>query len=606
MWAGLLIATVTVLVYLNSLPAAFILDDQTLVTQNPRILHLWPPSETILQPTRWVADYTMALSYACHGMRPAGFRMVNIAVHVLAALLLFGIIRRTLELPRFGVRFARSSIGWAAACAALWAVHPLQTESVTYIAQRIEALMGLFYLLTAYAFIRSLSSPKPRGWADVAIAACLIGMGTKEVIVALPPALLMYDWAFAGRGWREVLAQRGRVHLTFFLCLGVLAMLLLLSAASQLALQGAAGSPLPRLQYAATEAGVILHYLRLAVVPYPQCLDYMWPLVQNWRDAVVPGVVVLALCGLSVWALVRRSPAGFLGCWFFMLLAPTSSINPIADAAVEHRMYLALAPCVILLVFGARAAALGLGRPSRTVAEGLPAAVRRGLVGAAIVVALLILSALTVRRNMDYRSAEVMWRQVLDARPSNDRARVELTTLLFQRGDYAGADRICRNLLVRLSCFEGVPLQELRRRSEKTPQILIPLRYYINAKGLEGNLAYVRGALDDAHTSYARVLEIGGLPDTAIAHENMALIALARKQPDHAEAHLRAALRLDARKGAVHESLADLLMATARPREAIEHYRAALRLCPPSPALDAKLTAARSAADRVGGESPAK
>ena len=96
-----------------------------------------------------------------------------------------------------------------------------------------------------------------------------------------------------------------------------------------------------------SQPGVILHYLRLSVWPYPQCLDYGWPIETRWLVGIaLPGLAVLGLLAASVVAMLRGRRIGFLGIAFFLILAPTSSFMPIQDLCFEHRMYLPLA-CVV-------------------------------------------------------------------------------------------------------------------------------------------------------------------------------------------------------------------------------------------------------------------
>ena len=115
----------------------------------------------LLAAPRPVVQFTLALNHSLGG-GVWGYHAFNLAIHLLAALTLFGIVRRTLTLPALAPRFARASTALAFCIALLWALHPLQTESVTYVIQRMESLMGLFYLLTLYCFIRAASSPTLR------------------------------------------------------------------------------------------------------------------------------------------------------------------------------------------------------------------------------------------------------------------------------------------------------------------------------------------------------------------------------------------------------------------------------------------------------------
>ena len=142
---------------------------------------------------------TLVLNYAWSAGNPWSYHLVNAAAHVLAALALFGIVRRTLELPALAGRCGPRAAPLALTIALLWMVHPLQTESVTYVIQRAESFMGLFYLLALYCLIRGHGSPHPCRWYAGAVASGLLGVGCKEVIVTLPVVALAYDSAVPDR-----------------------------------------------------------------------------------------------------------------------------------------------------------------------------------------------------------------------------------------------------------------------------------------------------------------------------------------------------------------------------------------------------------------------
>ena len=197
-----------ILIYGNTLSAPFILDDEESITLNEQIRQLWPPSVVLFParevPTagRPVANVSLAVNYAADGLDPRGYHIVNIGIHIACALVLFGIVRRTLLLPSLAPRFGAASANLAGAAALLWLVHPLQTEAVDYVTQRTELLMGLFYLLTLYAALRARDA---RPWQVTAVACCLLGMASKESMATAPLMLVLFDWTFVFRSF----ARRG-------------------------------------------------------------------------------------------------------------------------------------------------------------------------------------------------------------------------------------------------------------------------------------------------------------------------------------------------------------------------------------------------------------
>ena len=221
-FSPLLILAAGVLAYANSFSCPFIFDDKTVVTANPHIYYLWPPWRAVLVPTRFMADLSFALNYAIGGFNAADYHVANLIIHICAGLLLYGVVRRTLLLPRFEGHFRSASPWLALTVAVLWVAHPLQTESVTYVAQRIEALMGCFYLLAFYCFVRGVHSRRSRWWLDGALAACLLGMGTKEMMVTLPAVMFLYDATFVAPSWLAALRARWKFYVALALSLGFL------------------------------------------------------------------------------------------------------------------------------------------------------------------------------------------------------------------------------------------------------------------------------------------------------------------------------------------------------------------------------------------------
>lgn len=170
-----LLVLVTAAAYSNSFGGPFLFDDEPSIVDNPTIRRLWPIDRVLDPPPycltvvgRPFANLTLAANYAWGGLDVRGYHAVNLAIHILAALALYGIVRRTLLLPQMPAALQSGAASLALAVAALWTVHPMQTESVTYIVQRTESLLGLCYLVTLYAALRSAQARAPRAeqlWA---------------------------------------------------------------------------------------------------------------------------------------------------------------------------------------------------------------------------------------------------------------------------------------------------------------------------------------------------------------------------------------------------------------------------------------------------------
>ena len=195
-----------------------------------------------------------------------GYHAVNLAIHVLAAWTLFGVTRRTLLLPPLHYRFGLAATPLALAVAMLWTLHPLQTEAVTYVIQRTEALAGLFYLLVLYCVVRGAMSTRSIFWYIAATVSCLLGMATKEVMATAPLLVLLYDRTFLAGSFREALRRRFGLYLALAATWTVVPALLFSTGFYG----GTAGFAVQKFtwwSYLLTQSGVIVHYLRLAFWP---------------------------------------------------------------------------------------------------------------------------------------------------------------------------------------------------------------------------------------------------------------------------------------------------------------------------------------------------
>lgn len=512
-WFPLLILAAGIMAYANSFPGPFIFDDARVVVNNPRLYSLWPPWKAVLIPTRFVADLSFAANFALSGMTPADYRMTNVLIHILAGWLLYGVVRRTLNLPRFRDTFGAASAPLGFAVSLLWVVHPLQTESVTYIAQRIEALMGLFFLLVFYCFVRGLGSPRPRTWMNASLAACAVGMGTKEVMVTAPFMVLLFDVMFGAPSWRQALRERWKVHTALFLTLGIFLMLFVLATAQAMAEGGMFEEGIRPWTYACTQAGVILHYFRLAFVPTSLCLSYRWPFAQSLAEVWQPASVLLVLGLVTVAGLVRRKAFAFPLAWVFVILAPTSTFLPLSDAAFEHRMYLPLAGVITLVVVGTYALAQRF--PQRSAWS----------LGAAIVVLAFVglwFTVLTRDRNLDYRSQDAIWRDVIKKRPDNYKIHIAMSGALIGANKLDEAETLLTNLFARLPDFSKVPFEELQRQYLKNPSL--PCVEYAMGRNNLGVVYLSQARWDAAKAQFRESMRV--YPANHIGYFNMGRVAL--------------------------------------------------------------------------------
>lgn len=578
--AGLVLALAVTAAYLTSFRGAFVFDDLHAIVDNPTIRDLGRLDRILLAPAeggtiggRPVVNLTLALNHAAGGLDPWGYHAVNLLIHVFAGLTLFGLVRRTLlRLPRF----AADALPLALAVAALWALHPLQTAAVTYIVQRAESLMGLFYLLTLYCFLRGvapglrgpasslapssdsaskLAGPREdsRPWFALSFACCLLGMGTKEVMASAPLLVLLYDRTFVAGSWRETWRKRGRFHGALLATWLLLAVLVL--GAENRGGSAGFGTAVAWWDYALTQCVAIPHYLRLALWPHPLVFDYGTPLYRSLAAVAPPAGLLLLLLGATGWALVRKPALGFLGAWFFLILAPSSSVVPVATQTMaEHRLYLPLAAGLMLVGLAAHA-----------------------LAGRRAVAVLLVLAAgagvITARRNLVYHSELTLWADTVAHRPENARAHTNLGIALAEAGRLPEA----------VARFEGSLALDPDNATTHLNLAHILVALGRREEAIPHYAAVLRLAPDDARDAPGRL--------AAVCHD-LGNQAAARGDFDGAIARYRQALAAVPGHVAARNNLANALLVSGRVDEAIAEYREILRAKPNAPQVRENLARA--------------
>ncbi|MDX1945830.1 MAG: tetratricopeptide repeat protein [Pirellulaceae bacterium] len=581
-WGAAILVVAGVAAYANSFQGVLVFDDLGEIQENPAIRQLWPPWQALSRskefPVRPVPYWTFALNYALSGSNLFSYHLVNLSIHLGSACLLMGVVRRTLAREKSGRIFAESATWLAIFVALLWLVHPLQTQAVTYVYQRIESLMGFFFLLTLYCAIRGIESQNSRWWLAGALASCALGMGSKEVMVVAPLVVYLYDAIFLADGWREPLRKRWGFYLALASTWFVLATVLLSERGKYAELNSAR---LSMGEYALTQPGVLVHYLQLCFWPVGQCVDLKWPPAKGLLAIAAPGAAVAMLMALAAWGLVRRNAVGFLGGSFLLILAPTSSILPVLDAANEHRMYLPLAVVATSVVVGSFWLVKRLWSPSGIMVP------KYGLVAAGLAIA-VALGTTTHQRNKVYASRRVFWEDVVRKAPHNARGFTNLGLARLDEGDLSGA---------------LAALSEALKIDPNMPKVHnnLGLIYFRMGRPADALWAYQEAIRIDPrfanpHLNLGRLLRESD-PAAAEAHYREAI----RLQPDYSEAYnnlgamlsrddprrgiplLEKALALNPDYVEAHTNLANQLARLGEFDRAIAHYRRALAVDPKFP-----------------------
>jgi tetratricopeptide (TPR) repeat protein len=518
-----LLFVATLVAYGNNWHAAFILDDVPWVLKNQNIHSLWPPWKPLLNTSRPVVQWSLALNYAMGGLNVVGYHLVNNLIHALTAIVLFGVVRRTLRTEKLGRTFGDAADGVGFAVALLWALHPLDTESVTYVIQRSESMAGLFAVFTLYCVVRGATGERAIAWNLLAVLACALAVGSKPSAVMVPALVLAYDWTFLAATWSKLWHRRWRLYI------GLMASWLLAAVflfAGKREWMGSAGvvsgsRAITWLDYAKLQPGVVLHYLRLSLWPDRLCLLYGRPQPPTELLLWIQCGVMAVLLIVTAWLLARRSAAGFLGAWFFVALAPTSSVIPLLHPVFEHRMYLPLMAVVAVIVCAAYATARRLPVTGKA---------RKWLGMGTLVLAAFALGATTMRRNMDYGTEVSIWRDTAQKAPTNPDAQYGLGLALATAGQIDEAGTVFAEALRLEPGFAqaqydwGLTLVKAGRETEAlthfTAALEINPRFAEAADGI-GVVLYHQGKLEEAIQHFFEATRLN--PDDAEAQHNLAM-----------------------------------------------------------------------------------
>jgi tetratricopeptide (TPR) repeat protein len=305
---------------------------------------------------RPVANISFALNYYFHGLDVRGFHGVNIFIHLLASIMLFYFVRITLRLPILRDRYGDA---WLVPffTALIWLVHPLNTQSVTYIVQRMNSMAAMFFIMAMLFYVKARITPSKMKRITF-FCLCFIGsflaFGTKENTATLPLFIILYEWYF----FQDLRVKITRTQLFWLvgICLVFVFILYHFLGSSPLnkLTHGYGGRTFTLDQRLLTEPRVVLHYISLLFLPYPGRLnlDYDFPLSYSLVDPLYTTVsiaVIIGMAGLAVYTARKNRLYSFCILWFLGNLVIESSIIAL-EIVFEHRTYLPSMLAILLFV----------------------------------------------------------------------------------------------------------------------------------------------------------------------------------------------------------------------------------------------------------------
>jgi protein O-mannosyl-transferase len=577
-WAGAALVALTFCVYLNAFGNEFLWDDVVLIVNNPAIKH-WETAPSLLAGDilpgpaespqsnyfRPLQMLSYALDYQVWGLSPFGFHFTSTLLHALAAVLLFGLGRRLLGDP-----------GPAFAAAALWAVHPVHTEAVTYLSGRSDPLGGVCLLAALLAFLRDREERSWR-WRTLSLTAFFLALLAREAALAWLLLLPLVDLALDQRQQAESprTPWRERVLWRYTPFLAVAAVYLgLRGLVTDLAPMAAATAQVSLGRRLLTMLEVVVRYLAFLVMPAePHMERRVEPAAALAEPAVLGSALLVGALVYLAWEWRRRAwPVAFGVAWFLLALTAVSNVLPLATFMAEHWLYV---PSMGLFL----AAGWGAGRLAQR---------RRQQVTMALVSAVAVFGLATARRNRDWRDARTFFESTVAAAPWSAKAWSNLGNAYLELGEVEKARPALEQaigLAGGAAPLARLDLGILHRQQGRHQEALAELRA-LAATDPRNALAYNEIALtlaalgrqEEAGAAFATALELD--PMVAAIHSNYGNWHFRRDELDRALERYRAALQLDPDFADAYNNLGSVRFRRGEYKLAVIAYRRALELDP--------------------------
>lgn len=571
----LLLITITgALVYSNTLQSPFQLDDNYLIGDNFTVKdfsYFLEPSRAKGSPFysaltgRYIGYLTFALNYKMHGLNVYGYHIVNIAIHILNGILVYLLVLLTFKTPFLTGSSLKKHSGLIAMFSSLlFIAHPVQTEAVTYIFQRLASLTMSFFLLSLVCYIKYRDQePGVRSqkksilnsgfWILNSVFFAVLAMKTKENAFTLPLVIAAYEFSF----FEGPLKRRALSLLPLLLTLIIIPVTLIgpdkpaVSIVTEISDISRGDANMSRSDYLFTQFRVITTYLRLLFLPIGQTFDYDYPIFHSFFDKeVFLSFLFLSTIFVSGIYLFYRSRVtasalrlvAFGIFWFFITLLIESSIIPIPMLICEYRVYLPSAGPFISIVTGTFLL-IGKLDEKRT----------KTIMTSLFVPLLLVFSIAAYSRNAVWDSRISLWEDVVKKAPKKERGHTNLANAYKTEG-----------------------MEDKARKHFEIAATLNPGSAKANY-----NLAvtlWAEGSENKAMEYYLKALRLA--PNYAEAHNNLGVAYKTRGMTEKAIEHYEAALKLRPDYVEAHNNLGDAYSSKKLFEKAIEQYTAALRLNP--------------------------
>jgi tetratricopeptide (TPR) repeat protein len=582
-WLLMLLAALVIFVYADTLTAPFIFDDRNNIEENPhirisRLTLKGLAAAAFDSPShrRPVANISFALNYYFHGYNVVGFRLVNIVIHVISGILLYFFIQATFRTP--ALRSGDRHTMWISFfAAAVWMVHPVQTQSISYMVQRMNSLAAMFYILSflLYAHFRMNPQKSTKGYLlSGCILAGILALGSKENTATLPFFIILYEWYFFGNLSLKWIKDRIPKLALLLLLLAIIVLIYLGVDPIDQILAGYQFRNFTPLQRILTEFRVVIFYISLFFWPHPSRLnlDHDFALSYSLMNPATTLFSMLTIAVLMVVAVItarNQRIISFCILWFLGNLVMESSIFGL-EIVFEHRLYLPTMMCSLIIV-------LVVNRWLRP--EWLKTAI--------LCVLVIFGSVWTYERNKVWRDRITIWEDCIKKSPQKARPYNNLGVALTDLGYYNDAiEQFHKALQIKPNYANalanlGLTLAKQGKVQEGIVQFFKALELEPKDYKTLGNLGVAlltQNRYEEAITYLSEALEIS--PHFAEAHNNLGVALQRQGRVKEAVDHFLFAIQLDAEYAEAYNNLGVALSDQGQYQAAIEQFSAALKINP--------------------------
>lgn len=438
-WPVMVIVLMLLVAYSNTFNSPFIFDDVIIIGE---IRKFWPDDwiHYLFYGNRFLFNLAILINYAISGDSVLSYHIFSFLMHMGATIVLYLLMLKILTLKPITGQVLKQKLV-ALVIALIWGLHPIQTESVTYISQSAEVMMGLFSFLTLYflSIGAETKNKKKNLWYGLSIVCCLAGAASKEAMVGTIAIIPFFDRAFLSNSIKDLVKSRKFYYATLALLLVTPVIILGPNIISNAFFSLKDIGPI---EYFYTQCEVVIYYILLSFFPLRLCFDYSAPYVVLFSNALPYFIPLCLLFISSIYLFFKKPVFGFWALFFFVTLAPRSSFAPRPDAVVEHRMYLPILGIIVLTVlFCCWIYLLVIQKLSEK------ANLVRIIFSTFTVTLIISLMVLSFMRNRVYQNEFDLWYDTVQKRPKNPRAHNYLGIEYNKKSDFQKAEKHFREAI---------------------------------------------------------------------------------------------------------------------------------------------------------------